>query len=102
MQSELKARYVELKAEKAELKAENIERKAKIAELKAILRLFVSLRFRMQKISILEKYAKEISKEILKEPIIEHRPPFLDRLESDAFFQQHKIIGGARKSAPVS
>src|SRR5437763_16176501 len=34
----------------------------------------------------------QIAKEILNdEPIIEYRPPFLNRLELDAFFQKYRI-----------
>ncbi|CAB4419694.1 unnamed protein product [Rhizophagus irregularis] len=39
-----------------------------------------------------EKARFEIAKEILnEEPIIEYRPPFLNGLELDAFFQKYRI-----------
>src|SRR6266498_3249557 len=76
------------------LEAKKTDEKARLAELEArILKLEQDQA---------EKEAKknrkfqirciQIAKEILnEEPIIEYRPPFLNGLELDAFFQKHQI-----------
>src|SRR3954471_19533838 len=77
-----------------ELEANKTDEKARLTELEAII-----LKLEQDQV---EREAKknrkfqtrciQIAKEILnEEPIIEYRPPFLNRLELDAFFQKYRI-----------
>ncbi|GES77612.1 Uvr/REP helicase [Rhizophagus clarus] len=92
----------------AELEAKKTDEKAKLEALEArILKLEQNQAERDARILILEQGPVEreakknrkfqtrciqIAKEILnEEPIIEYRPPFLNGLEFDAFFQKYRI-----------
>ena len=98
MTSELESRIKELEKGRRDTDAENIKRDIKIYELKAEVAKLRRDIDELKKESESKKNCKfqtryiQIAKEILnEEPMIEYRPPFLDGLELDAFFQKYRI-----------
>src|SRR5437016_9734581 len=98
MTSELESRIKELEKGRRDTDAENIKRDIKIYELKAEVAKLRRDIDELKKESESKKNRKfqtrciQIAKEILnEEPMIEYRPPFLNGLELDAFFQKYRI-----------
>ncbi|RHZ49092.1 hypothetical protein Glove_530g2 [Diversispora epigaea] len=111
-----KIRLAELEAEKAELEAENADIRAENIKLRCIKATILEIETRNAKLKpIIEEFTKksesshlvstfgkknrkfqtkciQIAEEILNEElIIEYRPPFLNGLEFNAFFQKYQI-----------
>ena len=98
MTSELESRIKELEKGRRDTDAENIKRDIKIYELKAEVAKLRRDIDELKKESESKKNRKfqtrciQMAKEILnEEPMIEYRPPFLNGLELDAFFQKYRI-----------
>src|SRR5215204_6457345 len=98
MTSEFESRIKELEKGRRDTDAENIKRDIKIYELKAEVAKLRRDIDELKKESESKKNRKfqtrciQIAEEILnEEPIIEYRPPFLNGLEFDAFFQKYRI-----------
>jgi len=98
MTSELESRIKELEKGRRDTDAENIKRDIEIYELKAEVAKLRRDIDELKKESESKKNRKfqtrciQKAKEILnEEPMIEYRPPFLDGLELDAFFQKYRI-----------
>ena len=98
MTFKLESRIEELEKGRRDTDAENIKRDIEIYELKAEVAKLRRDIDELKKESESKKNRKfqnrciQIAKEILnEEPIIEYRPPFLNGLELDAFFQKCRI-----------
>jgi hypothetical protein len=94
MSSDLKVLITELKQDQAEIEARILKLEQDQAEREArILKLEQDQAEReAKKNRKFQTRCIQIAKEILnEEPIIEYRPPFLNGLELDAFFQKYRI-----------
>jgi hypothetical protein len=94
MSSDLKVLITEIKQDQAEIEARILKLEQDQAEREArILKLEQDQAEReAKKNRKFQTRCIQIAKEILnEEPIIEYRPPFLNGLELDAFFQKYRI-----------